>query len=175
VDGTVIEVGQSGNSQLQRDLWNNKHQIYAYAFFIVVAPNGRIVYCSRVYEGNKHDKTAWDESTAVEELKKKYQQIPPGLQLAMGGDKAYPYMKVPDGWQKVITKSGEVPGLQQQAGLVFNPAIAKYRAVVERTIGRLKEWQVLGRKYYIGMDMGRIERIIFIICNIVNKEFFGDL
>lgn len=153
-------------------LWNNKHKIHAFSFFIIVAPDGRIVYVSIVDNGNVHDKTAWEESGVVNELQDFYAENPTTFQLAVGGDKAYPNMTVPQHWHKYITKSGEAEATKKSPQLHFTPEIAKYRAVVERTIGKIKDWLVLTRKFYLGFEKARVEKIVYIICNLVNQEFY---
>lgn len=173
VDGTVVEVGDSGDVAFRLMLWNNKHQKKAFSFFVLVAPDGRIVFVSSVDYGSTHDKTAWETSGAVDKLEQFYSVPNPTFSFAIGGDKAYPNMTVPAGWTKYITKSGEREGAPKCPELKFTPEIAKHRAVVERTIGKLKDWQVLSQKYYLGMDMDRVEKIVFILANLVNQEFFG--
>lgn len=171
VDGTVVGVGESGDPDVNRDTWNTKHQIHAFAFFVLVAPNGRIVYLSDVYFGNVHDKTAWEESTVLRLLKQKYSVLPNDLTFAIGGDKAYPHMTVPDGWFKYITKSGEKEVQSKLPNLRLDAEIAKFRAVVERAIGKLKDYQVLHNPYYLGFDTVRVYKIVFILANLVNQTY----
>ena len=175
VDGTVIEVDESCDVAFRRTLWNNKHQIHAVTFFILVAPDGRIVYVSTVDDGNVHDKTAWEKSGVINELEDCYRGKEGDLQFAVGGDKAYPYMTVPNGWHKYITKSGKVPGGKPDPALHFTPEIAKHRAVVERVIGKMKEWLVLTRKLYMSYDKHRVAKIVFIIANLVNQTTFSEI
>lgn len=172
VDGTVVEVEEPYNVALRRQLWNNKHHFHAFSFFILVAPSGRIVYVSKLEDGNKHDKTAWEESTAVSELTRFYGAVESEFQLAIGGDKAYPNMTVPKGWHKYITKSGEQEAHKMQDNLHLTPEIAKHRAVVERTIGKIKDWHVLTKHEYISKSIDRAEKLVFILCNLVNLEHF---
>lgn len=174
VDGTVVEVEESGDMAFRRMLWNNKHQIHSFSFFIVVAPDGRIAYVSSVDNGNMHDKTAWEQSGVVQELEEMYTPADTNFELAIGGDKAYPHMTVPKGWHKYITKSGEVPGEKSDPVLHFTPQIAKHRAVVERTIGKIKEWHILTRKQYLVHDKHRVAKIVFIIANLVNQSLYSE-
>lgn len=167
-----MEVGESGDVAFRRMLWNNKHKIHAFSFFVIVAPDGRIVYVSTVDNGNVHDKTAWEESGVVDELEDFYSEKTANFQFAVGGDKAYPNMTVPKGWHKYITKSGEKEASEKSTQLHFSPEIAKHRAVVERTIGKIKDWLILTRKYYLGFEKARVEKIVFIIANLVNQEYF---
>ena len=171
VDGTVVEVGESGDVAFRRMLWNHKHQINALSFFILVAPNGRIVHASAVDCGSTHDKTAWEQSDAVQQLQKRYADPPAGMRLAIGGDKAYPNITVPRGWYKYITKSGEKHAKADE-GLVLSPSIAKHRAVVERSIGKLKDYLVLHRALYLGYNVARVQKIVYILASLVNQEYF---
>lgn len=159
----------------RRMLWNNKHQMHAFSFFILVSPDGRIAYVSTVDNGNVHDKTAWEHSGVIEELEAEYRGKGGDLQFAVGGDKAYPNMTVPEGWHKYITKSGKVPGAKPDPALRFTPDIAKHRAVVERTIGKLKDWLVLTRKTYISHDKHRLAKILFIVANLVNQTLYSQI
>ena len=161
VDGTVVEVEESGDVAFRRLLWNNKHQHSALSFFILVSPDGRIVYVSTVDNGNVHDKTAWEHSGVVDELEQFYAGGSANFQLAIGGDKAYPYMTVPRNWHKYITKSGELPGANPDPTLHFTPEIAKHRAVVERTIGKIKDWLILTRKHYLSYDKHRVAKLVY--------------
>lgn len=60
VDGTVIPIYSPKDFQLQKKAYNSKHGFCAYSFFIMVAPNGRVVYVSLVNWGSFHDATAWN-------------------------------------------------------------------------------------------------------------------
>lgn len=172
VDGTIVPITNSNDYAWRRLNWNNKHQTYGFSFFIVVAPSGQICFVSSAGHGCDHDKTAWDNSTAVEELTTFYGPPPPDKTFAVGGDKAYPNMIVPAGWHKFITKSGAEEAEPNQPNLHLEPAIAKHRAVVERTIGKIKFWHVLEKKLYLSINIDRFEQIVFILCNLVNQELF---
>jgi hypothetical protein len=172
VDGTVIEIGETGDVVMNRASWNHKHQVHANSFFIVVSPKGRIVYLSDVFDGSTHDKTSWEESGIVSDLEKFYGVPRNGDQFAIGGDKAYPNISLPNGWDKHITKSGEGEAAPNQPRLHFTANIAKYRATVERTIGKIKDWNVLLRQQYISFERNRLFRILFIISNLVNLTHF---
>ena len=173
IDGTVVPITDSNDYAWRRLNWNNKHGTYAWSFFIVVAPSGQICYLSKAGHGSDHDKTAWDNSTAVKELAEFYGLPPAGLTFAVGGDKAYPNMQVPPFWHKYITKSGEGEAEPNQENLHFEPAIAKFRAVVERTIQKIKVWHILEKEQYLSYNIDRFEQIVFILCNLVNQETFA--
>lgn len=92
----------------------------------------------------------------------------------MGGDKAYQNMTVPNGWKKYITKSGEQDAQKNDPALRLTPEIAKHRAVVERSIGKMKDFQVLLRKHYLGYSKARVEKIVYIVASLVNQQFFHN-
>lgn len=56
----------------QRVKYNVDHAINAWKFFIVVAPDGMIVYVSRVMGGSESDKTHFNESEAPDLLEERY-------------------------------------------------------------------------------------------------------
>ena len=109
----------------------------------------------------------------VDALEAFYSQPNDSFSFAIGGDKAYPNMTVPTGWSKYITKSGEAESVKKTRELHFTPEIAKHRAVVERTIGKLKDWQILSQKHYLGISPNRVEKIVYILANLASQEFFS--
>ena len=62
--------------------------------------------------------------------------------------------------------------VQVKKKLHLDPGIAKYRAVVERTIGKIKFWHVLDKNLWLSKSINHFEQVIFIICNLVNQESF---
>ena len=88
-------------------MWNSNHGFYAFVFFIVVTPEGRIFFVSHAMGGSEHDKTHWNTLTGPKELEEKYQGKECRKTFTLGGDKAYWGVKRPDGWANYVTKSAE--------------------------------------------------------------------
>jgi hypothetical protein len=144
VDGTVIQCYDAHDVKTHRQLYNTKHGLCGFCFWILVTPNGRIVYVSDLFEGSKHDKTMWDESTIVQELEATCRnRVQTNLNLAIGGDKAYPNIKIPNNWHIFITKSGESQDNPVEERFHAASDIAMYRSVVERSFGGMKKFKSL--------------------------------
>jgi hypothetical protein len=112
VDGTILEIFQSNLMVVNRDFWNPKHKIVSITFTILVTPDGRIVYVSQTYPGKHHDRKVWFDSGINQALVKKYWRTMLKLKaqedapiLAIGGDKGYIGLVIPEQWRLYITKS----------------------------------------------------------------------
>jgi hypothetical protein len=112
VDGTVLPCLNSRIGQMKRAFWNFKHMMTAKCFTIVVTEDGRIVLCSKTVPGSIHDRVAWNKSGLLDLLVEKYGLphdaiqnglVPPGTTFSIGGDKGYPGILVPKGWNLHIT------------------------------------------------------------------------
>lgn len=170
VDGTIIPVHSSRFVLKRKMSFNSKHQTYSTSFWILVSPLGRIHYLSKVDFGNVHDATAWNESNICEVLRENYPAEMRGdYTLAIGGDKAYPNIDVPPGFELYITKSGEDAHGSKKPWVKFSPTIAKYRSVVERSIGQIKSWRILSSKPYMSrIPWAFMRKLLLIICALCN-------
>lgn len=169
VDGTVIEMEKPGEYRFQRESWNTKHQINSWSFFILVLPDGYISYISEIETGSMHDKTQWDQSDASDLLAEKYPNKKNQLgatKFAIGGDKAYPKMRVPPNFQVHITKSGDTQDTQD-SDIHFSTEICAPRAVVERSIGAMKTFRLLDNKVLLS-HVTNVELYVPIIANLFN-------
>ena len=72
VDGTVLKIWTPSDKKVAHACFNSKHNHHGLVFFIVVAPNGRILYVSDVCDGSTHDKAHWNSSGVIEILKEAY-------------------------------------------------------------------------------------------------------
>jgi hypothetical protein len=158
-DGTVLELFDPIDPESHRWFWNTKHQMTAWSFFIVITPNGRIVYVSDVYGGSVYDKTSWNNSDINDLLKEKYGSAPTLIiggrkKLAMSGDKAYIRQELPDGWFGLYTASAAAGdeddpeydanrALPDDPTRICNPEIAPFRSAVERAIMAIKRYRAL--------------------------------
>lgn len=162
VDGSVVESLDSSDPVSSRNIRNGKHCIPAFMFFVLVTSRGRIVYFSeKIAKGSVHDKTHFNRHNLNEKLQAFYptpiaviDDI--GYQREIVGDKAYPYIEKPPGWFVRVTKTaeetkdvdekgkefGEKASNSKLPNVIFDKGIARLRSVVERTIGKIKQWPV---------------------------------
>lgn len=89
------------------------------------------------------------------------------------GDKAYPNIEIPPNWMLYITKTGEktfLDGSYSEGGekshVIFNPAIAQYRSVVERTFQKLKKYRILESSW--NSNLITCKAYFTIVCAIMN-------
>jgi hypothetical protein len=118
VDGTVVQVFAPLDPGISKSLFNSKHGITSWQFFVIVTLTGRIVYFSAVEAGKMHDKTHWEKEKVGEHLFDHFSQLSSYSKgkvrfdkkwytCSVSGDKAYKALVLPDGWHLFITKSGE--------------------------------------------------------------------
>lgn len=205
VDGTILEVWTPSDIAKNRNRYNTKHACPSISFFVVVDPMGRIVYLSPIGPGNYHDATAWNEAfefpghlmgkdgmLEIREEKKLITQLEEQYPkpwsigesefvLTVGGDKAYPEIDLPSGWNVFVTMTAEHQAIEKPKSsdstyLINNdnrrkksPELAKYRAVVERVIGAMKKFKILLNVEFISQikdDM--LHKLLYLIAAIVN-------
>jgi hypothetical protein len=151
---------------------------------VIVDPFGHIVFLSKLDIGHKHDATHFNESNAVE-LMEDFYELDDDLTFCLGGDKAYPNIDLPDGWELYVTMTAEEPNLEEQPKSNRkknenvmdvderhrSPEIAKWRSVVERTIGAIKRWQILSNVDFMSkVDGELLQKLLTVICALVNWE-----
>ena len=187
-----MKTKNSSDPLYSRLIQNGKHSIPAFVFFIVVTTCGRIVYVSEeLKEGSVHDKTHWENEEVCLKLEEKYGEFKGKVmingqeyQLALCGDKAYPFMSIPEKWLLFITKTGgetkdaitvndeviEIEPKAKHANLhhvQFDPGVAKLRSVVERVIRRVKKWAIFQSVDHM-TSAERVRQLILISCAITN-------
>lgn len=201
IDGTVVPIYKPKNNSAQKKAYNGKHGFHAHVFSILVTPDGRIVWMSQIDLGNQHDATAWNSSNGPATLARKYRDIATAPikdadhpQLTIGGDKAYPRIKLPGGWKVVVTKTAKDNAGQGirffQNGIPHDPTsnqdpdswhvaddtqsvisgtIAKWRSTVERTFAVVKQFKILSAKFATTKkDRKRAANLIRIVCALAN-------
>lgn len=197
VDGTVIEKADPFDHRVHRFLFNVKHNITAYSYFILVQPNGRITYVSMLRGGSETDKAQWNSSDVIERIKEAYPDshfehlgedgsMDQVYSFAIGGDKGYPGMDLPADWHAFITKTGlavaraeaakgELPLDFEKTGRNgfehYLPEIAPYRAVVERSFGAMKKWlALLNVPLMSKMGADEVEGLIVVVAALCNYQ-----
>jgi hypothetical protein len=141
---------------------------------VLVAPTGRVVYCSNWRNGATHDKRHWNESGVVDVLKAAYPSHTEQFKFALGGDKAYPMLEKPyPEWLNVVTMTAdeEVENARDGVDYSRDPNIAPHRAVVERTIGAIKKWRVLKNIHLISrLDFIELDLLLITLCALTNYQ-----
>jgi len=188
LDGTVLPRFDPRSNELRKKLYNSKHGYSSWSFFISVTASGQIAYLSKVQFGSLHDATALRRSNFFPSLKEQYQKRdqrkhPPWTvgyqytryQVMIGADKGYRAVIPPPGIRMVITKTGTSTApdashgeSEKNSGNEFNPAVAKFRAVVERAFQKMKRWTILSSKYHV-RTVKRTNRIVHIVAGLVNR------
>ena len=118
VDGTLIKGFKPSDAAVANALYNSKHGAHGWQIFVLVSQMGRIAYLSSVEGGKVHDKTHWEIDGVSDQLYSHYSALRfydkgelkirgVRYRCAVGGDKAYKRLQLPEGWKLFITKSGE--------------------------------------------------------------------
>jgi hypothetical protein len=181
VDGTVIKMWCPKDTKTARVFYNKKHGHHSYVFFVAVTPDGEIVYVSECMGGTEHDKTHWNNSTAPDELKGRYTSDE--FTFSTSGDKAYKGMRRPQGFHNHVTmtglleeddeeeEEGEVKDEWWRGNYTCDAGIARFRAVVERTIGAIKKWLVLMNVALITkISYTLMQKLVVLCCALTNHQ-----
>lgn len=186
VDGTIIEVQDTSDPLMSQTLRNGKHGCPAIVFFVMVAPSGIVSYlCEEFSDGNTHDKSHFNADRVSQKLQDFYPAATTSINgkefhRELGGDKAYPHASKPSGWKWRITKTGEctkdvaedgkeIAGTKakkmvkkkQLEDVFFDPGFARLRSVVERAIGRIKNWPIFASPEFCGNLRRTVDMVAF--------------
>lgn len=180
VDGTCCSVSEPNICSMSRQhFWNSKHSCHGVSFFVLCDPAGRIVFTSQVYEGSIGDAEAWKNEKMDSVLKDKFpssffeseSQITPTI----AGDKAYPRIKIPDGWKLHTTRVKASKADLKDAKCVIDPKVAPHRSVVERVIMRIKKWKIWGKETFLSLQsLSFLSKLLLVTCALTNYEVFID-
>ena len=125
------------------------------------------LYVAGVREGSVHDKTHGNQSGVVYLLKEAYPLTSEEHTFAIGGDKAYPGLERPDGWKSIVT----MDGMKDKVDFFRDSGIAKFRAVVERTICAVKKWRILRNESFLTkIDGNELNELHLVICALTNYQ-----
>lgn len=172
LDGTSIELYKPSLHSAARGWYVPYKKHHAWRVFVATTTDGTICYLSPLYLGVEDDTKIYHKSGLKDILEQTYSlsEIPDDYKLALAGDKGYIFAVPPGGWEIYLTKSAEkeVGGSEQterpsdgdpQNRLGYTrkmeTALARPRAVIERTILLLKRWKKLnsGHLYAKGGDI----------------------
>ena len=180
VDGTCCPVSEPNLCPMSRQLfWNSKHSCHGICFFVLCDPSGQIVYSSQVYEGSIGDAEAWKNMTMDTLLKDKfpssYFASEPGITPSIAGDKAFPRIKIPDGWKLHTTRIKASKADLKDVKCVVDPNIAPHRSAVERVIMRIKKWRIWANDKFLSLQsFSFLSTLLLVTCAITNYERFID-
>ena len=153
IDGTTLPTRKPTDRELQREqyVWYKKQ--VGYRYFVLVTAKGHICFVSNVYFGKAPDETTYKWSGLRGLLEVAYGMDLPALKpynLVLGGDRGYPNILAPEGWELYITCTGmedQRADISAATGaptvIHYNSDFNKVRAVVERSIGRMKHHRLL--------------------------------
>ena len=181
VDGTPLPTFKPTSNKANRVNFALKYHYCCKRYFILVDMTGRIVYLSKLFAGNSHDKTMFIKAECKAFMEMCYSNLPtPAWNFDWGtvtpaicGDKAYPTLDIPEKWGLVITKSGEKRGIAASLtrDVQFTMKIAPYRTEVERTFAKIKRFQLLSQgRLWIAKDVVKMNKVIRIVAVIVNWQ-----
>ena len=115
-----------------QELWSRKHGTTGFNAQLVSLLDGTPVYVSEPLSGNTHDKTAFDETSVTEIIRKSGGGI--GDKGYQGTDLATPRKK---------PKGGELSKRDKEN----NAALSALRAPIERVVAHFKNWKILHTDY----------------------------
>lgn len=189
VDATKLPIFQPGDTVASRACWNHKSGGPTLRWFLLVLPNGRIVWRSPVVEGSANDATMYANSSFPMDALAAY---PPEGQgnytLAMFADKGYRSSIAPSNFVLYLTQSAaksadrDDPDWRKkiEKSVILDTRICAHRFVVERVFGQLKsKWSRLtnGMVYFNQKDF--IEKAVGVVCALHNitkwPNVYGDV
>jgi hypothetical protein len=177
VDGSYTPVWEPMSDSVGRKLlWQHKHQCHALGWWVLVDPTGRCVFASHVYAASIGDKEAWNKSNVIGTFQAFYKdQVFGPIRPSIGGDKAYPRIKLPTGVHLHTTKTSASRADLADPVRHVDSAIAPHRAVVERFIMRIKCWDILSNQPLISnQHFPFLTKLFHVIVALTNYELFTD-
>jgi hypothetical protein len=182
-DGTSVVLGcplQAGKLFFTK--YKGHHSM---RYFIVTDAAGRIVFVSGMYPGSVSDAAMW-EATAVNNVFDKAWRADilnvqrtassSSSRVAVGGDKGYPSIKVSnDIFAVLVTESAAKTdaaneGEKKRPNVEYSATFAPLRAVVERTIRRIKLFERLGGSANYASQGKLLEHSVRFVCGYINDD-----
>lgn len=156
VDATEQEIPRPKNKRRRKNYYSGKKKRHTVKTQIVVNTDGLIVHKTNHVQGKKHDYDVYKKDTPF---------IPP--EIEMEGDLGYQGIKkdFPDRKTKLPVKKKKGKSLTKKEKR-YNRKLAKERIVVEHSIGKLKQFKILGTKFR--NNLHRYDDVFSIVCGFVN-------
>ena len=168
VDGTEIRVSRPVGWEAQKALWSGKKHQHSLNVMVITLLNGIIVYCSKARIG-AHDQAHWNDLHLRE--------LFVGKSFGIGGDGGFTFNRKKDSdTEKIIgykpfcaRKSTPLTDEQKK----YNKKFSEMRVIVENTIGRMKQWNVLkgvfrhfrGERHQLSVD-----HILQVVAALTNRQ-----
>jgi len=160
VDGTEFQMKRPSIEPYQTELYSVKKKQHSLNMLIIVLLDGPIIYLSCVDRGS-NDQSLWNR----EECRRLFENKSYGVL----GDGGFSFNRVFD----TTTIIGQTPKKKPrktkkqpkrdltQNEKKKNTMISRYRVVVENTIGQVKQWSILAKKYRHFTAKKEVQRIDF--------------
>ena len=138
VDATEIEVGRPTNSAQQKLFYSGKKKYHTAKFQLVVLPiSGVIIHVAGPVPGSVHDIKLFDTSGVSSILRHR--------EFIMG-DSGYQGLES-RGVECIIPRKKPRGSDRSREDMEFNAALSKHRVIVENVISRIKNFQIVGKKW----------------------------
>ena len=185
IDGTSVPCRKPAHAWLRRKLWVNYKKHHAGRYFVICTADGTIVFISQIEAGSISDTKEYARSDIRKTLSRLYGPQRRNLQgdehFVLGGDKGYIYCQPPKHFQLILTKSADqelAEGSFQtfgdseigSASFTSSKEMCRPRAVIERSIGRIKRFSALSSGRMRWKDAYPLEEMIFIAAVIANDH-----
>jgi len=180
IDGTSLPIMAPKLERTRQAMYVSYKSHYAWRYMIACLPSGKIVSLSELEEGKMLDSEMYVESRLKQILEQQYPNLNAQFKYVIVGDKGYVYIVPPEGWELLLTKSGESEirsspdgqtsrpsqGDPGEAGTFirrFETSIARARSVVERSISVIKRWRRISTPCSIFKQGDRLNRDLVVI------------
>ncbi|CAN7978992.1 unnamed protein product [Ixodes persulcatus] len=159
LDATEVRTQKPSALLAQRQTFSPYKHYNTYKAIVGCTPNGYICYVSGLWGGSASDRTIVEESEFMGQLK-------PGDAIMV--DKGFKFNDLPPGVQVHIPpfRQPREPQMSEQ-DVAKTRQVASARVVVERVIGRVKQFHILDRPFPITM-MDIAEQVFQVCCFLSN-------
>jgi hypothetical protein len=178
VDATKLPIMQPGDSAASRASWNHKSGCNSLRWFLLVLPNGRIVWVSPVVDGSANDATMYENSSFPLQASEYYSGLDLGsYKLAIFADKGYRTSTAPSNFTLYLTQSAaksadrDDPDWSRRIdkSVILDTGVCAHRFVVERVFGQLKsKWARLTSGKVLRSQRDFIQNAVVVVCVLHN-------
>ena len=181
IDGMHVQVQRGNNDSWRKANYSGKKKAYTYNTLIMVDAAGRILWISKTAHGKTHDLTLLRESPPdlgyLTELMKK-ENVPDAAKSTPYVDKGFDGLRGDwPGAQVIMPKKSNRGSDPETGGLIqqdtdYNREANSTRAVVEQTMGRIKQWGVMRTPYHDTPE--RFNDELNVVTGLVNMKTMRD-
>ncbi len=181
IDATALPIYSPTDPSEKRLTYNHKAGRASLRWFLLVLPDGEIVWRSPVVEGSANDATLYQNSTFTSRALEFYQLTTPWT-LAIFGDKGYRSVIAPSNFVFYVTESAaedadvdDSDSLQKPipSSTIRTTKICPHRFVVERSFGQLKQkWSRLTSGKLHHYQLENIDNAVGALCAIQNLSMW---